>query len=641
MGCSTARSSALPSTTGPTTSCSERARQSIEGTGREARREDLRPVRRATLVRQRRLRRQRRRTSALATRSAAPRHRSSTSRSRPSSSARRQGPRRGRPDEDRAGRRREAVRPRPRVRRRAGRRVAPVHRRVPALPHRPLPREDGPRGDPPPPVPQLDARADLEPQLPRVRADHDGRELRGRGSRPLLRPGRRVARRRRQPPDAGRGGGGDGGAVPRRPERRSRTRRSRSSTPSPRPIRPTTCAASTTATSTSTASRRTRRPRPSPRCGSTSRTGAGSGVPFFIRTGKRLPATQTELRLVFKHRAEAVLRNAPREHAGAEPARHQARPVDRDQAHRQAHRADEPGSAAIELDMEFAEEGGEGPTPYEVLLHAAMVGDSTRFTRQDGVEETWRIMQPLLDAPPPGAQLRTRVVGARGGERARGGPWPLARAVGGRNDRRLEAASRPSRAPPRPRRSRRSRSTRSSPTATPARSSRPDGAIDWLCVPRFDAPSIFGSLLDREAGFFRFAPFGINHPTARAYVPGTNVLETTWKTPNGWIVVRDALTMGPWDQEDVITPHTRPPADDDADHMLVRTVECIEGSVEVELICEPVVRLRPHSGGLDGCRRRPSGRRRVRCGANHPSRVRSPARHRGQPGPRPAHPRAG
>jgi alpha,alpha-trehalase len=115
----------------------------------------------------------------------------------------------------------------------------------------------------------------------------------------------------------------------------------------------------------------------------------------------------------------------------------------------------------------------------------------------------------------------------------------------------------------------------------------PDGAIDWLCVPRFDAPSVFGSLLDREAGFFRFAPFGIRHPTARIYVPGTNVLETTWKTPDGWIVVRDALTVGPWDQEDEITPHTRPPADDDADHMLVRTVECIEGEVEVELICEP------------------------------------------------------
>ena len=51
--------------------------------------------------------------------------------------------------------------------------------------------------------------------------------------------------------------------------------------------------------------------------------------------------------------------------------------------------------------MEFADEGGEGPTPYEVLLHAAMVGDSARFTRQDGVEETWRVMQPLLDEPPP------------------------------------------------------------------------------------------------------------------------------------------------------------------------------------------------------------------------------------------------
>ena len=63
----------------------------------------------------------------------------------------------------------------------------------------------------------------------------------------------------------------------------------------------------------------------------------------------------------------------------------------------------------------------------------------------------------------------------------------------------------------------------------------PDGAIDWLCVPSFDAPSVFGSLLDREAGFFRFGPFGINHPSARSYEPGTNVLVTTWKTPSGWV----------------------------------------------------------------------------------------------------------
>jgi GH15 family glucan-1,4-alpha-glucosidase len=116
----------------------------------------------------------------------------------------------------------------------------------------------------------------------------------------------------------------------------------------------------------------------------------------------------------------------------------------------------------------------------------------------------------------------------------------------------------------------------------------PDGAVDWLCVPRFDSPSVFGSLLDRSAGSFRFAPFGINHPSAREYEPGTNILTTTWKTPTGWIVIRTALTMGPRDHDDEITPHTRPPADDDADHMLIRTVECLEGNVEIELVCEPV-----------------------------------------------------
>jgi GH15 family glucan-1,4-alpha-glucosidase len=115
----------------------------------------------------------------------------------------------------------------------------------------------------------------------------------------------------------------------------------------------------------------------------------------------------------------------------------------------------------------------------------------------------------------------------------------------------------------------------------------PDGAVDWLCLPRFDSPSVFASLLDREAGSFRFGPFGINVPSARSYEPGTNTLITTWKTPTGWIVVTDALTMGPRQGEDAVTPHTRPPADDDADHMLVRTARCLEGRVEVELVCEP------------------------------------------------------
>ena len=116
----------------------------------------------------------------------------------------------------------------------------------------------------------------------------------------------------------------------------------------------------------------------------------------------------------------------------------------------------------------------------------------------------------------------------------------------------------------------------------------PDGGIDWLCVPRFDSPSVFGSLLDREAGTFRFGPYGINMPTQRVYEAGSNVLMTTWKTPSGWMVVRDALTITPTSGPDSVTPHTRPPADDDAEHVLVRTAECIDGEVEIDLVCEPV-----------------------------------------------------
>ncbi len=126
-----------------------------------------------------------------------------------------------------------------------------------------------------------------------------------------------------------------------------------------------------------------------------------SGVPWFIRTGKRLPVTQTELRVVFRHPPR--LGFMERGHRRPEPDQLVIKldPSTGTQVILDAHRADGGGPQAITLDMEFAEEGGEAPTPYEVLLLDAMRGDSTRFTRQDSVEEAWRIFKPLLDGPPP------------------------------------------------------------------------------------------------------------------------------------------------------------------------------------------------------------------------------------------------
>ena len=126
-----------------------------------------------------------------------------------------------------------------------------------------------------------------------------------------------------------------------------------------------------------------------------------SGVPFFLRTGKDLPATQTELRFVFR-RAPRLGFHPEITHL-PEPDQLVVRldPTTGIQLLIHAQRADAPLPEQINLDMEFAQEGGEGPTPYEVLLHAAMTGNSVRFTRQDSVEETWRVLQPLLDSPPP------------------------------------------------------------------------------------------------------------------------------------------------------------------------------------------------------------------------------------------------
>jgi glucose-6-phosphate 1-dehydrogenase len=126
-----------------------------------------------------------------------------------------------------------------------------------------------------------------------------------------------------------------------------------------------------------------------------------SGVPFFIRTGKRLPVVQTEIRLVFKNPPRIAF--GPRSQERPEPNQLVVR-LDPSTGVRlivNARRADATGPERIEFDVDFATQGGEGATPYEVLLQAALVGNSVRFTRQDGVEEQWRIMQPLLDSPPP------------------------------------------------------------------------------------------------------------------------------------------------------------------------------------------------------------------------------------------------
>jgi GH15 family glucan-1,4-alpha-glucosidase len=117
----------------------------------------------------------------------------------------------------------------------------------------------------------------------------------------------------------------------------------------------------------------------------------------------------------------------------------------------------------------------------------------------------------------------------------------------------------------------------------------PSGNVEWLCLPRIDSPSVFAAILDRDAGGFRIGPAETMVPAARRYLPGTMVLETSWGTPTGWIIVRDVLLIGPWHHESELSKtHRRAPTDYDADHVLLRTVRCVTGEVQVTLDCEPV-----------------------------------------------------
>ncbi|HEY5847041.1 MAG TPA: glucose-6-phosphate dehydrogenase [Microlunatus sp.] len=157
-----------------------------------------------------------------------------------------------------------------------------------------------------------------------------------------------------------------------------------------------------------------------------------AGVPFLLRTGKHLPVTQTEIRLVFREPPEQSLFGTGRQGPPPDELVVKIGPATGVRLVLAAQRADAVDPEAIDLDMEFADEGGEGPTPYEVLLVAAMQGDSKHFTRQDAVEEEWRVMQPLLDSPPavqpyaPGSWGPSDADALAAGTGGWHGPWVVA-----------------------------------------------------------------------------------------------------------------------------------------------------------------------------------------------------------------------
>ena len=117
----------------------------------------------------------------------------------------------------------------------------------------------------------------------------------------------------------------------------------------------------------------------------------------------------------------------------------------------------------------------------------------------------------------------------------------------------------------------------------------PSGAVEWMCVPRPDSPSIFSAILDRSAGSFRIGPYDEMVPAARRYLPGSLMVETTWQTRTGWLIVRDTMCMGPWHNlSERSKTHRRSPTDYDAEHCLLRTVRCVSGSVDLSMTCDPV-----------------------------------------------------
>ena len=157
----------------------------------------------------------------------------------------------------------------------------------------------------------------------------------------------------------------------------------------------------------------------------------------------------------------------------------------------------------------------------------------------------------------------------------------------------------------------------------------PSGNVEWMCLPRMDGPSVFAAALDRGAGSFRLGPADVTVPAGRRYLPGTMVLETTWATPGGWAVVRDVLLVGPWrHQSRRSDAHRRAPVDHAAERVLLRTVRCLNGFIDIALRMRARPSTTAASAAPGGTPETATARRR-RCSAG---RAAVPADHRPEPG---------
>ena len=325
-----------------------------------------------------------------------------------------------------------------------------------------------------------------------------------------------------------------------------------------------------------------------------------SGVPFFIRTGKHLPVTQTELRLVFKHPPRLGFGLRGSEAPSPTSSWSSSTPPPASGCWSTPSAATRAKPEQINLDMEFAEEGGEGA---DALRGAAARGDDRR---QQALHPPGRRRGDLAGhaaaarLAAAGPRLREGIVGPGGGRQARRRPRRLARPVG----RVMTHAPRRSAAPERGRAvavpaDRRLRVPLQLPHRR-ARRARRGGRLALRAALRL-AERVRHACSTAQAGALPARAVRHQRPDgAHLRARDEHRSLTTWKTPTGWILVRDALTMGPRDGEDEITPHTRPPADDDGDHMLVRTVALPRGRGRGRAGLRAGLRLR--------ARRRPSGR---------------------------------